>query len=445
MEIGNIIPHIEALIFASEKPLTAMELTELANNAFGFMDEKLTLEQIQTAIDGIVEKYRSEFYPFEVRESGGGLQFLTKKEYHKTVAQLNGEKFLKKLSTAALETLSIIAYKQPVTKGEIEAIRGVSSDYAIQRLLEKELIVITGRNEKMPGHPLVYATSRTFMDYFGINSPEDLPKLKEVFEETMVSPTLMDGINHPQDTDLSNLRSGESELLAVTQNGELTTAKINPDAKESFNASGDYPDKEHTADAEESEAEDLDLPSTPVDASDIAYNQHGEASASEENNDVILSDDLNPHSEEQGVIDKGSVEDEESSEDVAYDAEEDDESEDADPVEDEASEDVTYDTKEEEDSDEADKVDEASEDVTYDAEEDKNNEDDEKVDADASEDVTYDDSDEDVDHNKEDKAEPDNPDDVTYNEDDDDSNDDSANADEEDSSEESEESDKKDK
>lgn len=191
MEIGNIIPHIEALIFASDKPLTSMEITELLNNAFGFMEEKLTLEQIQTALDGIIEKYRSEFYPFEVRESGGGWQFLTKKDFHKTVAQLNGEKFLKRLSSAALETLSIIAYKQPITKGEIESIRGVSSDYSIQKLLEKELIVISGRNENMPGKPLVYGTSKTFMDYFGINSSEDLPRLKEVFAETLVEPTVV--------------------------------------------------------------------------------------------------------------------------------------------------------------------------------------------------------------------------------------------------------------
>ena len=72
-----------------------------------------------------------------MRESGGGWQFLTKKEYHKTVAQLNGEKFLKRLSTAALETLAIIAYKQPITIADIESIRGVNSDYSIQKLLEK--------------------------------------------------------------------------------------------------------------------------------------------------------------------------------------------------------------------------------------------------------------------------------------------------------------------
>jgi segregation and condensation protein B len=136
------------------------------------------VEQIDASLEGIVEKYNSEFYPFEVRQSGGGWQFLTKKDYHKTVAQLNGEKFLKRLSTAAMETLAIIAYKQPITKGEIESIRGVNSDYSIQKLLEKELIVITGRSENLPGKPLVYATSRNFMDNFGINSSEDLPKIK---------------------------------------------------------------------------------------------------------------------------------------------------------------------------------------------------------------------------------------------------------------------------
>jgi segregation and condensation protein B len=191
IEISEIIPHIEALIFASEKPLTAIELTELINNAFGFMEDKIILDQIEAAIQGIIEKYQADFYPFEVRESGGGLQFLTKKDFHKTVAQLNGDKYMKRLSSAALETLSIIAYKQPVTKGEIEAIRGVSSDYAVQKLLDKELILITGRNEEMPGKPLVYTTSKNFMDYFGLNSPGDLPQIKEVLAEQVVPTPVM--------------------------------------------------------------------------------------------------------------------------------------------------------------------------------------------------------------------------------------------------------------
>ena len=220
MEITNLIPHIEALIFASDKPLTSLDITDLLNNAFGFMEDKISLDQAEAAIEGITEKYASEFYPFEMRQSGGGWQFLTKKEYHKTIAQLNGDKFLKRLSSAALETLSIIAYKQPVTKGEIESIRGVSSDYAVQKLLEKELIIISGRNEKMPGHPLVYCTSRNFMDYFGINSADDLPKIKEVLADQLVEPTII------KDTEIAEEDSKQSNtddevLLSVTENGEL--------------------------------------------------------------------------------------------------------------------------------------------------------------------------------------------------------------------------------
>lgn len=279
MEIGNIIPHIEALIFASEKPLTAIEITELINNAFGFMEEKLTLEQIQTSIDGIIEKYQTEFYPFEVRESGGGWQFLTKKDFHKTVAQLNGDKFLKRLSAAALETLSIIAYKQPITKGEIESIRGVSSDYSIQKLLEKELIIISGRNEDMPGKPLIYTTSKTFMDYFGINSAADLPKLKEIFAETMIEPTVitpgsgeilpeMEENSPPEGESGSRAEPGseesapEAKLLIVGEDGQLIehegeeeehTEEI-PDASEEEPEEGKNEDtdrEEHGPDADE--------------------------------------------------------------------------------------------------------------------------------------------------------------------------------------------------
>ena len=190
-EISTLLPHVEALIFASDRPLTTLELTDYVNNALGFLEDRATLDQIEAALNGITEKYASDFYPFEVVQSGGGWQFLSKKDYHRTIAQINGDKFLKRLTTASLETLAIIAYKQPVTKGEIEAIRGVSSDYAVQKLLEKELIVIAGRNEKLPGHPLVYATSRSFMDYFGINSSDDLPKIREVLAEQLVAPTIV--------------------------------------------------------------------------------------------------------------------------------------------------------------------------------------------------------------------------------------------------------------
>ena len=189
MDLSQIIPHIEALIFASEKPLSLIELMELTNNALAFIEDRTNEEQVQNAVKAIQEKYQSPFYSFEVIESGGGYQFLTKKEFHKTIAQLNGDKFLKKLSVASLETLSIIAYKQPVTKSEIEIIRGVNCDYAVQKLLEKDLIVITGRSEDAPGKPLIYATSKSFMDYFGINSPDDLPKIQEVLNKEIIEAT----------------------------------------------------------------------------------------------------------------------------------------------------------------------------------------------------------------------------------------------------------------
>jgi segregation and condensation protein B len=191
MEISQIIPHIEALIFASEKPLSSAELTELVNNAMGFIEDRASQEQVDAAMEGICEKYSADFYPFEVRQSGGGWQFLTKKAFYKTVGQLNGDKFLKRLSNAALETLAIIAYKQPITKSEIEAIRGVNCDYAVQKLLEKDLIVITGRREDAVGHPLVYGTSKSFMDYFGINNPEELPKVSEVMMDELVQATMV--------------------------------------------------------------------------------------------------------------------------------------------------------------------------------------------------------------------------------------------------------------
>ncbi len=210
MELSLIIPHIEALIFASDKPLAIPDLVELLNNAMGFIDDRATENQAEAAVSAIKEKYEAEFYAFGLVESGGGWQFLTKPEYHKTIAQLNGEKYLKKLSVASIETLSIIAYKQPVTKSEIELIRGVNCDYAIQKLLEKELVVISGRKEDAVGKPLLYCTSKNFMDYFGINSADDLPRIKEVLNQEIVEATLVaredePGKKNEEDPDKENL------------------------------------------------------------------------------------------------------------------------------------------------------------------------------------------------------------------------------------------------
>lgn len=221
MELSAIIPHIEALIFASDKPLTHAELVELVNNALAFIEDRATPEQVEAAIEAIREKYNAEFYAFELKEIGGGYQFLTKPEYHKTVAQLNGDKFLKRLSTAALETLAIIAYKQPITKSEIEAIRGVNCDYAVQKLLEKDLVVISGRNEEAVGKPLIYSTSKSFMDYFGINSSDDLPKISEVLMEELVQATI---IGNSEDA-AGETSVEEDKNYAVNENGDIVEEK----------------------------------------------------------------------------------------------------------------------------------------------------------------------------------------------------------------------------
>ena len=220
MEISQIIPHIEALIFASDKALAAAEITELINTALGFIEDRADMEQVSAAINGIKEKYDSEFYAFELKQSGGGWQFLTKPEYHKTVALINGDKFIKRLSTASLETLSIIAYKQPITKSEIESIRGVNCDYAVQKLLEKDLVIISGRNENAVGKPLIYATSKSFMDYFGINSADELPKINEVYLNEVVKATEVSNMEQfgEEIVHEHNVTGGEMGSLHIVEN-----------------------------------------------------------------------------------------------------------------------------------------------------------------------------------------------------------------------------------
>jgi segregation and condensation protein B len=208
MDIEQLMLHIEALIFASERPITQIEIIEMVSQS---NEAPIEGERIAASIDAIREKYEAAYYPFQLREVGGGYQFLTKKAYHKTVLQLNGDKYIKKLSTAAMETLAIIAYKQPITKAEIEFIRGVSADYSIQKLLEKELIIISGRNEEMVGKPLLYNTSKNFMDYLGINSPADLPQLKDISNIEVVLPTEA-AEAQPED---------QNKTLMVTKDGSI--------------------------------------------------------------------------------------------------------------------------------------------------------------------------------------------------------------------------------
>ncbi len=167
--------HIEALIFCAPSPLPVAEIVKCLDEMF---EAEVPEAHVLDAIKELREKYKSEDFSFQIEFLGGGYQFLTKPAYQTSISILLKQQSQKRLSTAQLETLSIIAYKQPITKGEIEQIRGVNSDYSVQKLLEKELVEIQGKSEGV-GRPLIYGTSGKFMEYFGINSVSDLPQPKD--------------------------------------------------------------------------------------------------------------------------------------------------------------------------------------------------------------------------------------------------------------------------
>ncbi|MTI32387.1 SMC-Scp complex subunit ScpB [Xanthovirga aplysinae] len=171
--------HIEALIFCSTTPV---KIEEIRNCLAEMFQTDIPEKDIKEALDALLKKYEAEEFPFQIFYLGGGYQFLTKPAYQASIRILLKQKSKRRLTTSQLETLAIVAYKQPVTKATIEQIRGVSCDYTIQKLLEKELISITGKAETI-GRPLLYGTSAKFMEYFGINSLKDLPTPKDFVSE----------------------------------------------------------------------------------------------------------------------------------------------------------------------------------------------------------------------------------------------------------------------
>ena len=170
--------HIESLIFTADQPISLKDLKATLDELF---ETKFQEEDLLQQVEWLINRYKADQFAIEIIEIGGGYQFFSKGAYHKTIGQHLKRNSKKRLSQSALETLSIIAYKQPVTKTELEQIRGVGCDYSIQKLLEKELISIAGRSEG-PGRPLLYGTSGKFMDYFGLKSMRDLPKTKDFKE-----------------------------------------------------------------------------------------------------------------------------------------------------------------------------------------------------------------------------------------------------------------------
>jgi segregation and condensation protein B len=174
-----LLNHIEALIFCATSPLKLQEIQKCLSEMF---EADIPKKDIEDALEKILKKYESDEYSFQVEHVGGGYQFMTKPAYQASIGIMLKQQSKKRLSTSALETLSIIAYKQPITKGEMEQIRGVNCDYTVQKLLEKELVEIKGKADAI-GRPILYGTSQNFMEYFGINDLKDLPTPKDFSQE----------------------------------------------------------------------------------------------------------------------------------------------------------------------------------------------------------------------------------------------------------------------
>ncbi len=187
-EIGKNPDHsrqgiIEALLFASDAPLSSQKISSLLEGA--------AAHEVETAIDELNQKYQQEDRSFSIRKVAGGFQMYTLPDYGPWVEKLLAFRQTRNLSPAALEALAVIAYKQPVVKSEIEHVRGVESSWVIRGLLEKNLVTIKGRKKSL-GRPLLYGTTTEFLSYFGLGSINDLPKMEEL-EELMKEKERQDG------------------------------------------------------------------------------------------------------------------------------------------------------------------------------------------------------------------------------------------------------------
>jgi segregation and condensation protein B len=171
---------IEALIFSSDEPISENEIIRAIKGIDG-EEIEINSSDIHSAVDDLNNKYESSENSFKIKKIANGFIFATTEINAKYVGFLSSEKSKRRLSQAALETLAIIAYKQPITKPELEQIRGVNSDYILNTLLEKNLITITGRAESI-GRPLLYGTTTEFLKYFGLFNLSDLPKPREIEE-----------------------------------------------------------------------------------------------------------------------------------------------------------------------------------------------------------------------------------------------------------------------
>ena len=173
---------IEAIIFGSDEPLTPRQIMDILQSSENSGPRiRMKEEELLSIIRDLNSEYVQANRSFRIIQIAGGFQFATMPGFAEWLGRMVKEKAKRKLTQATLETMSVIAYKQPVTKPEIEAIRGVNADYAIQKLMERGLVTIVGR-AATPGRPLLYGTTQDFLKHFGINDLSELPKPREIEE-----------------------------------------------------------------------------------------------------------------------------------------------------------------------------------------------------------------------------------------------------------------------
>ena len=171
---------IEALLFANAMPINQAQLNQVFDSS---------VPSLKESVERLNDFYLSNERPYSINSIAGGYQLVTNPDYDIWIRRLLGKSNKLTLSSAALDTLAIIAYKQPIGRYDIEAIRGVDSSGVIKTLLTRNLIIIKGRADG-PGRPLLYSTTKRFLDHFGLNRLSDMPKLKEVSELIDSDPSL---------------------------------------------------------------------------------------------------------------------------------------------------------------------------------------------------------------------------------------------------------------
>jgi len=231
---------VEALIFSSPEPLPWEKLSEIIQKD----EEEILLDEeiVRRIVTRLNERYEENDLSFRIEETGGGFTFVTQPRYHPWLSIFQHENAYRKLSQPAIETLAIVAYRQPITKPEVDQIRGVDSGYILRQLLEKMLVMVSGRADS-PGKPLLYKTTKYFLKHFGINSVDELPKPREIDEIL-------------KDDDMADHRRLLMERQMELEEGEATDMIEYYEEERSAESEDDTDDETHPDMNDESESSD---------------------------------------------------------------------------------------------------------------------------------------------------------------------------------------------